>query len=64
MKYRDFGGTGIKTSILGFGVMLLPTVGEGVKVHVDFDTAVPRLAITKITGASTVGGGFGASAMS
>jgi len=44
MKYRDFGGTGIETSVLGFGAMRLPTVGEGEKVRADMDKAVPMLA--------------------
>ncbi|PLV59902.1 aldo/keto reductase [Thermotoga sp. KOL6] len=28
MQYRDFGRTGVKTSLLGFGAMRLPIVGE------------------------------------
>jgi predicted aldo/keto reductase-like oxidoreductase len=43
MKYRDFGNTGIKASILGFGAMRLPTVGADEKVHVDLDKGVPML---------------------
>ena len=44
MKYRDFGNTGVKTSILGFGAMRLPTVGEGDNVRVDMDKSLPILA--------------------
>lgn len=43
MQYRDFGRTGIKTSMLGFGAMRLPTVGEDENVHVDLDKSVPML---------------------
>lgn len=28
MQYRDFGKTGVKTSLLGFGAMRLPVIGE------------------------------------
>jgi len=44
MKYRDFGDTGAKTSILGFGAMRLPTVGEGDNMRVDMDKSLPILA--------------------
>lgn len=43
MKYRDFGETGAKTSILGFGAMRLPTVGEDDQMRVDLDKSVPML---------------------
>lgn len=43
MKYRDFGNTGIKVSVLGFGAMRLPTVGEEEEKQVDLEQAVPML---------------------
>lgn len=43
MKYRDFGNTGIKVSVLGFGAMRLPTIGEGEEVRVDLEKSVPML---------------------
>ena len=44
MVYKEFGGTGIKTSALGFGAMRLPmktSAGGGKKV--DYDIAVPMM---------------------
>lgn len=43
MKYRDFGNTGVKVSILGFGAMRLPTVGEGDDMRVDMEKSLPIL---------------------
>lgn len=43
MKYREFGNTGIRVSILGFGAMRLPTNGEGDETRVDLEQAVPIL---------------------
>ena len=43
MKYRKFGNTGANVSILGFGAMRLPMVGEGDDQRVDLDKAVPMI---------------------
>jgi uncharacterized protein len=43
MKYRKFGNTGAKVSILGFGAMRLPMVGEGEDQEVDLEKSVPLL---------------------
>ena len=43
MQYRDFGNTGIRVSVLGFGAMRLPTIGEGEQVKVDLEKGVPML---------------------
>ncbi len=43
MKYRKFGNTGAKVSILGFGAMRLPMVGEGENQQVDLDKSVPMI---------------------
>jgi uncharacterized protein len=43
MKYRKFGNTGARVSILGFGAMRLPTVGEGENQQVDLDQSVPLI---------------------
>ena len=41
MKYRTFGNTGARVSILGFGAMRLPMKGEGENQEVDLDKSVP-----------------------
>jgi len=43
MKYRDFGRSGARVSLLGFGAMRLPVTGEGENQRVDLDRAVPLL---------------------
>ena len=43
MEYREFGNTGISVSVLGFGAMRLPTVGEEGEKRVDLERAVPML---------------------
>ena len=43
MKYRKFGNTGANVSILGFGAMRLPMVGEGENQQVDLDKSVPLI---------------------
>ncbi len=43
MKYRKFGNTGAKVSILGFGAMRLPMVGEGEDQQADLDKSIPLL---------------------
>lgn len=42
MQYRDFGKTGVKTSILGFGAMRLPIVGEDVS-QIDEEKAIEMI---------------------
>ena len=41
MPYNDFGSTGKKVSILGFGVAKLPMIGEGKDARVNDELAVP-----------------------
>jgi len=41
MRYRKFGNTGVKVSVLGFGAMRLPMTPDG--KHVDEDKAIPLL---------------------
>src|SRR4030042_3893973 len=43
MKYRKFGNTGATVSILGFGAMRLPMVGEGENQQVDLDKSLPMI---------------------
>lgn len=43
MQYRDFGKTGIKVSVLGFGAMRLPSTGKGEEERVDLEKSVPIL---------------------
>ena len=43
MKYRKFGNTGARVSILGFGAMRLPMTGEGESLQVDLDKGVPMI---------------------
>lgn len=42
MKYRAFGNTGKKTSLLGFGCMRLPIVGDDMG-HIDETLAIPMI---------------------
>jgi predicted aldo/keto reductase-like oxidoreductase len=43
MKYREFGQTGAQVSVLGFGAMRLPTLGEDDDTRVDLEQSVPML---------------------
>jgi len=41
MIYREYGATGVKVSLLGFGVSKLPMAGSGPDARVDDELAVP-----------------------
>ena len=41
MLYRDYGNTGKKVSVLGFGVAKLPMTGEGENARVNDELAIP-----------------------
>ena len=41
MRYRDFGNTGKKVSVLSFGVAKLPMIGEGKDERVNDELAIP-----------------------
>ncbi|AEE95950.1 aldo/keto reductase [Mahella australiensis] len=43
MQYRDFGNTGIKVSLLGFGAMRLPMINANGNDVVDEDKAIPLI---------------------
>jgi len=43
MKYREFGNTGVKISVLGFGAMRLPMLKENGKMIIDEDKAIAML---------------------
>ncbi|MCL2197922.1 MAG: aldo/keto reductase [Defluviitaleaceae bacterium] len=43
MIFKEFGKTGIKMSALGFGAMRLPMRGEGDKIEINDDLAIPMM---------------------
>ena len=59
MQYRDFGNTGIKVSVLGFGAMRLPTLGEEEEKRVDLETSVPMLHLGLDMGINYVDSAWG-----
>ena len=41
MFYRNYGNTGVKVSVLGFGVSKLPMIGDGAAAKVNDELAIP-----------------------